>query len=79
MAVREENGIWTLHTNLGEYLQAGADKLITTKTLGMAFEPEQPFENPDGTEIIFDEDYFGEKCNHVISGPFARIADNMRV
>ena len=25
----------------------------------MAFEPEQLFENPDGSPIVFDEDFFG--------------------
>ena len=45
--------------------------MIATETLGMAFEPEQRFENPDGTSIIFDQDYFGERrmiCP--LPGPF---------
>ncbi|MBQ3899913.1 MAG: hypothetical protein II741_08770, partial [Lachnospiraceae bacterium] len=46
--------------------------IITSDTLGCAFQPEQRFENPDGTAITFDSDYFG---NHrgieAIPGPFA--------
>jgi hypothetical protein len=47
-------------------------KVITTETLGKAFEPEQAYEMPDGSSITFNEDYFG---NHrgvsTIPGPFA--------
>jgi cell wall assembly regulator SMI1 len=46
--------------------------MIHTEILGKAFEPEASFENPDGTPIRFDQDFFG---NHrgvdVIPGPFA--------
>ena len=46
--------------------------IITSETLGLAFEPEERFENPDGSDIIFDRDYFG---NHrglsALPGPFA--------
>ena len=50
--------------------------MINTEVLGNAFEPEQPFENADGTPIRFDEDYFG---NHrgvaTVPGPFAEAED----
>ncbi|MCR4886216.1 MAG: hypothetical protein K5919_04805, partial [Clostridiales bacterium] len=50
--------------------------LVSTDTLGRAFEPEQRFENPDGTDILFDRDYFG---NHrglsALPGPFADASD----
>ena len=37
----------------------------------MAFEPEQPFENPDGTPIVFDTDYFGyRRGSSPVPGPF---------
>lgn len=77
LELKEENGSWTLHTNLGEYLPTGEEKLITTETLGMAFEPEQRFENPDGTEIVFDEDYYGVKQDSITAGPFAEIKEFM--
>ena len=47
-----------LKTDLFEQLQAHQG-IITTATLGEAFEPEQRYENPDGTPITFDQDYFG--------------------
>ena len=41
----------------------------------MAFEPEEYFENPDGTSIIFNEDYFGNRqAVNPLPGPFASAA-----
>ena len=61
-----------LKTNLYQYLKDFKDGIISTEILGKAFEPEQRFENRDGTDIIFNRDYFG---NHretaTIPGPFA--------
>ena len=38
----------------------------------MAFEPEEYYENPDGTPINFNTDYFGDhRSEAVIPGPFA--------
>ena len=31
--------------------------------LGQAFEPEEKYENPDGTPICFNTDYFGAERN----------------
>ena len=65
-----------LKTNLFEQLQAHQG-IITTATLGEAFEPEQRYENPDGTPITFDQDYFGHARVGVktVAGPFARVAE----
>ena len=68
-----------LHTDLGKYIPTGAAQMISTEVLGMAFEPEQKFENPDGTEIIFDEDYFGSRQETVIAGPFAELSEEIKV
>ena len=60
-----------LVTDLYEYLPQKTWQTISTQTLGMAFEPEERFENPDGTEIIFDTDYFGQHRGiHPVCGPF---------
>lgn len=56
--VKTETG-WKVETNLYEYLPRKTCATITTETLGMAFEPEERFENPDGTPIVFDRDYYG--------------------
>lgn len=71
LELKEERGNYYLLTNLYEYLPQFNTSMISTEYLGEAFEPEQKFENPDGTEIIFDKDYFGnhrEICP--ICGPF---------
>ena len=68
----EENGTYTLKTNLYEFLGEFRDAVITSDTLGKAFEPEERYENPDGTSIIFDRDYFGEHRGVApLPGPFA--------
>lgn len=67
----EEGGRYTIHTNLYEYLPRSFTLPINTEVLGVAFEPEQRFENPDGSPIMFDVDYFGRKRGrYPVSGPF---------
>ena len=44
--------------------------------IGKAFEPEQAFENPDGTPIFFDADYLGRhRAPNPLPGPFASEAE----
>ena len=50
-----------------------------SETLGKAFEPEQRFENPDGTDITFNTDYFHqhrEGCS-TLPGPLAEGGDSI--
>lgn len=69
--VDEDEGRFTLHTNLYEYLPRNITSPVNTEVLGLAFEPEQRFENPDGSSISFDTDYFGRKKGvHPVAGPF---------
>ena len=49
----------TLETNLYDLLPEMRTPSVTTMVLGKAFEPEEPYENPDGTPIYFDADYLG--------------------
>lgn len=69
--VSEKKGSWYISTDLFDKLSDFTCNIMTTEALGKAFEPEQCFENPDGTPITFDTDYFG---NHrepsAIPGPF---------
>ena len=61
-----------LRTNLYDYMPEMQNEVITTDVLGMAFEPEQKFENPDGSPIVFNEDYFGKAHgDKPLAGPFA--------
>ena len=72
LELKEENGTWHLDTDLYEYLPKTACAMISTETLGMAFEPEEKFENPDGTPIVFQYDYFGARQEiNPLPGPFA--------
>ena len=72
LELKEENGTWHLDTDLYEYLPKTACAMISTETLGMAFEPEEKFETPDGTPIVFQYDYFGARQEiNPLPGPFA--------
>ena len=59
VTLTEQDGEYYLETNLYSLLGDFRDGLISSDTLGCAFEPEQRFENPDGSDILFNEDYFG--------------------
>lgn len=76
----EEDGKYVLKTNLYDYLKDFRDGLVSSDILGCAFEPEQRFENPDGSAILFDRDYFG---NHrgldTVPGPFAEGGEEIAV
>ena len=68
----EKDGRMVLQTNAYDLLGDFTDGIITSDILGRAFEPEQRFENPDGTEIIFDADYLGaHRGLSTLPGPFA--------
>lgn len=73
----QRDGKPVLSTNLYKVLREYTTDMVNSAVLGYAFEPEEAFENPDGTPITFDEDYFG---NHrgadVLPGPFAAPADS---
>ncbi|MFC4213092.1 right-handed parallel beta-helix repeat-containing protein, partial [Pedobacter lithocola] len=50
-------------------------QLITTELLGKAKIPKAAFENPDGTALIMDTDYFGNKRSdgNIHAGPFVNL------
>ena len=72
VGVEEREDGWHLTGNIFDCLPETACRTISTETLGMAFEPEEFYENPDGTPIVFNLDYFGERRTaSPIPGPFA--------
>ena len=78
--LQEKDGKLFLKTNVYQYIKDFSAGVITTETLGKAFEPEQRFENPDGTDIIFDKDYFGtHRGAAVLPGPFASAEEAEKV
>ena len=78
--LEEKDGKYSLKTNVYSKLKDFTDGIICTETLGQAFEPEQRFENPDGTDIIFNKDYFGNhRGTKTIPGPFASAEDAEKI
>ena len=78
--LEEKDGKYSLKTNVYSKLKDFTDGIICTETLGQAFEPEQWFENPDGTDIIFNKDYFGNhRGTKTIPGPFASAEDAEKI
>lgn len=69
---QRDDGLY-LNTNLFNDIPEKADGVISTDTIAMAFEPEEKYENPDGTPIIFNTDFFGTHREgvKVTAGPFA--------
>lgn len=73
LELTQQDGKPVLNTNLYEFLSDYTTDMVNSSVLGYAFEPEEAFENPDGTAITFDEDYFGNhRGAQVLPGPFAR-------
>ncbi|MDR2896576.1 MAG: right-handed parallel beta-helix repeat-containing protein [Propionibacteriaceae bacterium] len=61
---------WQLVTDLFDHLPLHTEATIATATLGMAFEPEQLFEDPDGRPYVFNRDYHGfPRQVHATAGP----------
>ena len=70
--LEKRDGGYFLNTNLYEFMGNFRDGVITSDVLGYAFEPEQRFEDPDGTAISFDRDYAGNHRGPApLPGPFA--------
>ena len=71
----EKDGCCYLDTNIYDLLKDFTVPMVHTDTLGKAFEPAQKFENPDGSPITFNLDYFDlpRDCA-VVPGPFASAA-----
>lgn len=80
IALEERDGHMVLKTNVYDLLADFRAGIITTDTLGKAFEPEQAFEHPDGTPIVFNSDYFGaHRGAAALPGPFAEGAGEIVV
>ena len=76
----ERDGRLYLDTNVYELLGDYSTDLVDSDTLGEAFEPEQRFENPDGSAIFFDTDYLGShRSLSALPGPFAAAAGEIEI
>jgi hypothetical protein len=71
--ISDEGNECVFTTNLFAFLPRGEKRLLTSNELGLAFEPEQRFENPDGSTIVFDTDILGDHRNiRPTAGPFEK-------
>lgn len=69
--ISDEGNECAFITNLFAFMPRGEKRLISTNELGTAFEPEQRFENPDGSVIVFDTDFVGShRPMRPAAGPF---------
>ena len=69
--VIDERDECVFSTNIFAFLPRGEKRLLTSNELGIAFEPEQRFENPDGSVIVFNTDFMGNhRSIRPTAGPF---------
>ena len=70
--VEQVDGEWILTLNAPEALIEASCEPVTTDRLGTPCLTEERYENPDGSDVDFTLDYFGNKRKDtVIPGPFA--------
>lgn len=75
----EKDGCYTLETNVYTLLNWNTS-IIDSDILGKAFEPEQRFENPDGSTIVFNRDFNGNlRSLKTLPGPFANAIDKIKL
>jgi len=73
-----EEGVW-LSMMMDESIARMKNQVVSTEMLGKAMIPNQRFENPDGSEITIDADYFGELRNlrNPFPGPFSFVGKEL--
>ncbi len=71
--LEQENGHFYLSFRMPPTLGKPGNPPVTTRLLGKARVPELPWENPDGTSLRVNTDYFGKPRNEddPTPGPFA--------
>lgn len=81
ISVSEKSGHYYLNTNLGDVLDSlPLGDIVTTNILGKAFEPDQKFENRDGTPIKVNTDIFDNpRGDKVKAGAFEKIESKTRI
>ncbi len=67
--IREDGKVY-LEMNVEKGMLSVPTRIYETKDLGMPRIAEEPYENPDGTPIVFDRDYLGAKRGeNPVAGP----------
>lgn len=75
ISLSQEEDAYYLNITVDESFETVKTQVIDTELMGVAFQPETPFENKDGSPITLDEDYFGNKRNTdtPLVGPFEHL------
>ncbi len=75
MKLTQEAARVNLHLDLPDGLPALDTPLVNTELLGKARIPDLPFENPDGSAIKLNTDYFNKVRSegHPTPGPFENV------
>jgi hypothetical protein len=70
-----------LHINVDDSFRKLKTQLVTSELLGKAIVPNASFENPDGTPLKIDTDYFGNKRSETnpFVGPFEGMKEGQQV
>ncbi len=70
--LEEKDDAVYLHINISPNQNKATTQFATTQLLGKAQVPNVPLENPDGSSLVIDTDYFGNKrsLKKPSSGPF---------
>jgi alpha-N-arabinofuranosidase len=78
--VEEEDGV-CLYITIGEYVKKGKTRLVTGKLLGKSEVTQTPYLNYDGSPLVIDMDYFGNKrdLNNPTPGPFENLKEGENI
>ncbi|MBO4395385.1 MAG: right-handed parallel beta-helix repeat-containing protein [Eubacterium sp.] len=75
-SLENSEGRPVFRTNLYEFLPPLSTMVVSSATLRPAFESEMRFENPDGSDIVFDSDFFGNhRSGTPLPGPFSSVEE----
>ena len=70
----------TIHLTIDWLSAEQLGAMVSTESLGTAFEPEAPFMNPDGSRLVVDTDYYGhERGERSSAGPFESLRSGENV
>ena len=72
-SVEQRGNDWYFRAELSENIFSKFVPEVNTDTLGVAFQPNQRFENPDGSDLTVNESFFGGTREAVsAAGPFVQ-------
>lgn len=76
-ALSERSDGWYLQVGSCLFDDAHQRPLVATEMLGRAAIPDLPYEQPDGTPLHIDTDYFGKSRNETnpVAGPFGSVGE----